>query len=303
MKPSLLPGIALLLSLAGCASMDQTAGGSSYETENALTGRIAGTTVPGDTVESLNRGRRTVADTDGWFLLDSLPMGIHTLRGRTSGGRAYVVLKEAATVQSGLLRPETAGEIFLDDFEDRDSRNRYGAWVGDGWWWVSAASSVQLDPAGIVQVPSRALDIESSGNTAIHFSFAFPTGSTSDWTETGVHLGQGAYDMSSLSAVRFRAKGKGILTVRLLTEGAGSGQNIESSVTLGSSWNEYSVPVSSFQLPLWSGNAVDSVGRIAKLRRCTGLSWAFTASGELWLDDVRLIGPSPSALWGAHSPS
>jgi len=302
MKSSALPYVALLLALAGCASLEQTAGGSSYETENALTGRISGSTVPGDTVESLNRGRQTVATPDGRFLLDSLPMGVHVLHGRTSGGRAYVVLQDTGTVKSGILRPETAGEILLDDFEDGDSRNRYGAWLGDGWWWISAAPTVQLLPAGISPLPARSLVVDSAANTSLHFSATFTGSSTADWAETGVHLGSTAYDLTSLVAVRFRAKGSGNLTLRLLTDGATAGQNIETVISLGSGWNDYAIPLSAFQLPAWSGSSVDSAGRIAKLRRCTGLSWAFTASGELWLDDVRLIGPSPSALWGAHAP-
>jgi len=302
MRTSLFPSLGLFLSLAGCASLDQTAGGSSYETENALTGRISGSTLPGDTVESLNRGRQTVAAPDGRFLLDSLPMGVHVLHGRASGGRAYVALQDSGTVRSGILRPERSGEILLDDFEDGDSRNRYGAWLGDGWWWISGASAVQLLPAGISPFPARSLVVDTDGNTSLHFSATFAGNSTADWAETGVHLGSAPYDLTSLVAVRFRAKGSGTLTVRLLTDGATAGQNIETTASLGSGWNDYEIPLSAFQLPAWSGSSVDSAGRIAKLRNCTGLSWAFTASAELWLDDVRLIGPSPSTLWGAHSP-
>jgi hypothetical protein len=117
-----------------------------------------------------------------------------------------------------------------------------------------------------------------------------------------VHLGNAPYDLTSLLSIRFRARGNGNLTVRIVTDGAEAGQNIEASATLGSTWRDYELPVSAFQLPVWSSSSVDSAGRVAKLRRCTGISWAFIASAELWLDDVRLIGPSPSTLWGAHTP-
>jgi hypothetical protein len=296
-----LPVLALI-ALGGCASLDQTAGGSSYETENALTGRIAGSTIPGDTVESLHRGRQTVADPHGRFLLDSLPMGIHVLHGRASGGRAYVLLRDSGTASSGMLRPEIPGEILLDDFEDGDSRNRYGAWLGDGWWWISAAPAVQLQPTGIIQFPARSLVVESSGNTSLHFSAAFTGTSTSEWAEAGVHLGSAPYDLTGLTSIRFRAKGNGTLTVRLVTDGADAGQNIEASTPLDGTWRDCELPISAFQLPAWSGSSVDSAGRLTKLRRCTGLAWAFIADADLWLDDVRLIGASPSALWGAHTP-
>lgn len=287
--------------MVGCSSLEHSAGGSSYETENAL-GRIAGTTVPGDTVESLSRGRQTVADPDGRFLLDSLPIGIHALHGRVSNGRAYVVLQDTGTVRSGILRPETVGEILLDDFEDGDSRNRYGAWLGEGWWWVSAASTVQLIPTGIVEFPARSLVVDSTGNTSLHFSAAFTGNSTADWAETGVHLGSVPYDLTSLVAVRFRAKGSGNLTVRLVTDGTAAGQNMESTHSLTAEWNAFEVPLSAFQLPPWSGSSLDAAGRIAKASRCTGFSWALAASGELWLDDIELIGLSPDALWGSRPP-
>ncbi len=110
--------------LFGCAGLDQSAGGSSYETENALTARISGSTLPGDTVVSLTQGRQTVADARGMFLLDSLRLGVHALYGRVSKGRAYVDLNTADVSAWGVLRPEAANETFLDDFEDAITRLR-----------------------------------------------------------------------------------------------------------------------------------------------------------------------------------
>jgi hypothetical protein len=243
-----------------------------------------------------------VADAQGNFLLDSLPFGLHALYGSTSQGRAYVELQDTGTARSGMLRPEIPGKILLDDFEDGDSRNRYGAWLGEGWWWISGAPTVQLLPSGIVQFPARSLVVDSAGNTSLHFSAAFTGNSTSDWAEAGVHLGSAPYDLTSLVAVRFRAKGTGSLTIRIVTDGAEAGQSIETTLSLPSGWNDLTVPVTAFQLPAWSGSSVDSAGRIAKLRRCMGLSWAFTANAELWLDDIELIGPSPDVLWGSRPP-
>jgi len=386
MRPVHLLRIALLLGLAGCAGLDQSAGGSSYETENALTGRIVDSSGRGlsgvrirvrrpgfvadapfdsalntrtdslgtwslrlpagawrleartrdrglvldipdsarsgalrDTsllpfghlrgtasafarIVSLGLQHQSYADSLGRFRIDSLPAGIHVLRDLSTGAQAFAQLDSRDDSLVGPLRPDTAGQILLDDFEDGNSRNRYGAWLGNGWWWISGASAVQLLPAGIVELPARSLVVDSSGNTSLHFSATFTGNSTSDWAETGVHLGSAPYDLSSLVSVRFRAKGSGALTVRLVIDGAVAGQSLESTVSLGGGWNDFAIPVAAFQLPSWSGSSVDSAGRVAKLRRCTGIAWAFIASGELWLDDVHLIGPSPSVLWGIRPP-
>lgn len=284
------------LLLAACAEVDRSAGGSSYETENAFAARVVGRSLPGDTVVSLTQGRRTVADAQGNFLLDSLRRGVHALYGRVSKGRAYVDLERAGTATS-LLRPEDSGSVLLDDFEDGDSRHRYGAWTGGGWWWIACDTSVTLSPSGIASSPSLALAKDSAGGRSLHFAAAFSGSGASDWAETGVHLDTGAVDLSRLKAVRFRAKGSGNLTVRLLTRDAVAGQNLEENLALGADWRTFELPVAGFQLPAWSGSSVDSAGRIGKLRQCVGLAWALGESGEVWLDDATLVGPSASSLW------
>lgn len=283
--------------LWGCAETDRTTGGSSYETENALTARISGSTLPGDTVVSLTQGRRTVADARGFFLLDSLRQGVHALYGRVSKGRAYVVVTRNAFVASGPLLPEAAGEVLLDDFEDGDSRHRYGAWTGNGWWWIAADSTVTLSPEGVGATPAKAVIMDSAGNRVLRLAASFPGRRPTEWAETGIHLDTGAVDLSSLVSVRFRAKGSGTLTVRLVGAGTVAGQSLEARTELLPQWQDFELPVDSFQLPAWSGSAVDSAGRLAKLRTCTGLAWSLGATGELRLDDVRLVGPSASTLW------
>lgn len=283
--------------LCGCSGSDPVAGGSSYETENALTARVAGFTLPGDTVASLTQGRWTVADAEGIFLLDSLRPGFHALYGRVSKGRAYVDLAASALSYSGALRPEAAGSVLLDDFEDGDSRHRYGTWTGGGWWWIASDSTVTLTPSGISRIPTKALVSDSAGGRSLHFSARFSETGTTDWAETGVHLDTGAVDLSALQGVRFRAKGSGTLTVRLVGAGTVAGENLEASVPLSSQWQDFALPVDAFQLPAWSGDSVDSAGRLVRLRRSTGLAWALGSDGELWLDDVSLAGPSAAALW------
>lgn len=295
MSRPLLSTLGLAL-LAACSGTEPTAGGSSYETENALA-RIAGKTVPGDTVVSLTQGRRAVADPQGSFRLDSLRLGVHALYGTLSKGRAYVDLATAGSSAWGVLHPEAPGEVLLEDFEDGDSRHRYGAWTGGGWWWIACDSTVTLSPSGIGMVPSKAVVADSAGGRSLHLSARFSDSGTTDWAEAGVHVDTGAADLSALRAVRFRARGSGLLTVRLIGSEGLARQNLEALVALAPDWQTYEVAVSAFQLPAWGGATVDSAGRRDKLRHCTGLAWALGSDGEFWLDDVALIGPSALGLW------
>jgi hypothetical protein len=379
-----LLGLALL---GGCASMDRSAGGSSYETENAVTVRfvqpdgspaakavvrvralgyldgdpydsaldshadsgghfsstlppgawrlealqnghsalvdvpaqgggsdlgtsilasycsVRGISMPGATVYSSGLQHRSLADSLGRFRIDSLPAGVHVLRETGSDAQAFIEVAAGDTGYSGPLRLDTAGQILIDDFEDGDSRSRYGPWTGDGWWWVGADSTVTLLPDSASQYPIRAIVPDDRGGHSLHFSAAFPAGSASTaWAQCGVDLGPQSVDLSGLTSLRFLAKGSGFLTVILDIHSATPSQVLEATVALDSAWSEISIPVASFRLPSWSGSSVDAAGRTTLLKQVDGLTWSLGATGELWLDEIHLIGPSTSVLWGSRPP-
>lgn len=242
-------------------------------------------------------------DPGGYFRLDSLPPGVHVVRQIGSGARAFVSSGEGRSTDAGVLRTETPGQILLDDFEDGDSRLRHGAWTGGGWWWLDADSGVNLSPDSVGAKPERAIFADGGGGKVFHFSAAFPANADpSSWAQCGHDFGTRPLDLSGLVSVRFKARGIGTVGVLVNIDSATPAQVPQTLVVLDSVWKEFEVPVSALQLPSWSDVVLDSTSRALRLRRAVGLTWSLNASGDLWLDDVRLVGPSSSLLWGGRPP-
>lgn len=269
----------------------------------APTGRIAGRTVPGARVGCAGLGHGALAGSDGRFLIDSLPAGRHAIRAFGSTARAFATVGAGATIEAGILHADTAGRILVDDFEDGDSRAWYGAWTGRGWWWVAADSVVHLSPDGVSNLPSLAVIADGAGGKVLQFAADFPAGApATTWAQCGVDFGPRVLDLSGLVSVRFRARGIGAVALLVNIDSASWDQVPRATVQLDTVWREYEIRASSLQLPASSGSVLDSAGRAARLRKAVGLTWSLSASGDLWLDDVRLVGPSPSLLWGASPP-
>jgi hypothetical protein len=264
---------------------------------------VSGRAEPGSWVGAAGLQRMAQADASGWFHLDSVPAGRHVLHQIGSAARAFVALAPATRVDAGRLRIDTAGQIFLDDFEDGDSRLRHGPWTGGGWWWVDADSGVNLAPDSVSHLPVRAVFADGGGGKVFHISAAFPAEApATTWAQCGVDFGIRPLDLSTLASVRFRARGIGQATLIVNIEGATAAEVPQASFQLDSVWRDVEIPVGSLQPPVWSGQVLNPVTRAARLRQATGLTWSLSASGDIWLDDVRLVGPSSALLWGAAPP-
>lgn len=269
----------------------------------ALPGRLAGRATPGARIGIAGLKRHAVVGANGLFLLDSLPAGLHTLRVVGSTARAFAQTEAGRSTDVGFLHADTAGQILVDDFEDGDSRAWYGPWTGGGWWWVAADSAVHLSPDAVSWIPTRAVIADGKGGRVFQFSADFPAGAPSTaWAQCGVDFGNRVLDLSGLVSVRFRARGIGALALIVRIDSASWDEVPRAEVELDSVWREYEIPVSRLQLPASSGKTIDSAGLAAKLRNAAGLTWSLSASGDLWLDDIRLIGPPPSLLWGSSPP-
>lgn len=269
----------------------------------SLPSSIVGRAPAGSQVGVSGLQHRAQVDPGGYFHLDSLPPGVHVVREIGTTARAFVLTREGTSTDAGVLRSETTGQILLDDFEDGDSRLRHGAWTGGGWWWLDADSGVNLSPDSVGAKPERAIFADGGGGKVFHFSAAFPANAdASSWAQCGHDFGARPLDLSSLVSVRFKARGIGTVGVLVNIDSATPAQVPQTSVVLDSVWKEFDVPVSALQLPSWSGVVLDSASRALRLRRAVGLTWSLNASGDLWLDDIRLVGPSSSFLWGQSPP-
>lgn len=264
---------------------------------------VSGRAEPGTWVGAAGLQRMALTNASGWFHLDSIPAGRHVLHQIGSAARAFVALAPASRVDAGRLRADSAGQIFLDDFEDGDSRLRHGPWTGGGWWWVDADSGVNLAPDSVRHLPVRAVFADGGGGKVFHVSAAFPAAApATTWAQCGVDFGIRPLDLSTLGSIRFRARGIGKATLIVNLEGATPAQVPQATFALDSVWHEIDIPVTALQPPTWGAQALDAATRTALLRKATGLTWSLSASGDIWLDDVRLVGPSPALLWGASPP-
>lgn len=264
---------------------------------------LFGRAIPGSRVAVSGLDHETVVDGEGYFHLDSLPPGLHVLRQVGTSARAFAQAISGQSRDVGVLRSEVPGEILLDDFEDGDSRLRHGPWTGGGWWWLDADSGVNLSPDSVGAKPARAIIADGAGGKVFHVSAAFPADAdATSWAQCGHDFGTRPLDLSALVSIRFRARGIGTLGVLVNIDSATPAQVPQASIVLDSVWKEFDVPVSSLQLPSWSGVVLDSAARADRLRRAVGLTWSLNGSGDIWLDDVRLVGPSTSLLWGDNPP-
>lgn len=260
-------------------------------------GSISGQAQPGSRVVALGTIHGAWADTAGRFRVDSLPSGLQTLQD-ASGAHAYVQLNPGGNASAGILSRDSAGTVLLDDFEDGDTRMRYGALTGNGYWYLEGDSTTLMVPPS--RHPELAVVTDSAGGHAFHWQATFSGTNSRAWAECGIHFGSlpNGYDLSTLRAVRMRVRGQGTMTARLVGKDTKAGENPETELELASSWKDVELPVDSFQRPTWGSTPLDGTSRVAFLRTAVGLAFALTASGELWIDRLQLIGPSPS-IFGA----
>ncbi|MEK7395243.1 MAG: hypothetical protein AAB214_22015 [Fibrobacterota bacterium] len=158
-------------------------------------------------------------------------------------------------------------------------------------------------PDGVDTKPARAVFADGGGGNVFQVSADFPANAdTSARVRCGVDLGPFPVDLSSLASVRFRARGIGVATIHVNTESIPLSESVQASVVLDSTWREFELPLSRLHQPSWSGTALDSTTRLQQLRRSIGLTWSLSTSGDFWLDDIRLEGPSTAVLWGSSPP-
>lgn len=264
---------------------------------------VMGRAEPGTRIGIGGLQQSAKVDAGGFFHFDSLPAGVHVIRQIGSQARAFVLAQAGQSLDAGILRADSAGQILLDDFEDGDARTRFGAWTGGGWWWISGSTGIHLSPDGVDTKPSRSVFADGGGGNVFHFSADFPANAdTSARARCGVDLGPSPVDLASLSSVRFRARGIGVTTFFVNSESIPLSETVQASFALDSVWRDFEIPLSRLHQPSWAGTALDSASRMQLLRRSVGLTWSLAASGDIWLDDIRLVGPSTNLLWGLSSP-
>ena len=254
---------------------------------------------------------------EGRFQLDSLP----------AGHLEFVFIPKAtdADTTSSYLRVEPGNKattgtfahegksLLLDDFEDGDNQHRFAPMYfgpGDGgWWYASHSQSVAVTAGTTLQENGEeVLALTKDGdNTVLHLVFNYDSLKALDfdendnrigwqWANMGVAIGSNdksiCYDLTSVTDIRFRAKGSGNLNFILVDEthktADFNGKIATSNFTLQKDWAYQTI-----NLP----TILDD--RVGSLSCVTLIAWEVTDDdgADVWIDDLELLGADRNSIW------
>ncbi len=244
---------------------------------------------PGTPVWIVGSEHQTFVDSMGRFAFDSLPAGSHIIEYAflQDTYRSYASVGPGSSITTSQAAIESAENLLFDDFEDGDSRHRYAPLSGEGWWYISSRSGVQIIPA------EKPIPIDTTDplfHNSIHFRVEVDSGIKYPWANCGVQLGiQGeSYDLNHVDTISFWAKGTGRIQFAISITQNGS---LNADVDLDTIWTRYAIPLDTLPIPL-------EKERDALLKQSNSLVWQFSDTGELWLDQLSFHGSSREFIWG-----
>lgn len=240
-----------------------------------------------------------------------------SLRARVVEGRAYMRLPVGiATVLAGLdsgsLRPAGThdGEtdtvhmvwsprrFLLADFDGDMNRTLPGSIAGGGWWYASndahLGGSSRFLPLGVegdlslAQAPAES----SLAGRSLRLVYGMDTAFYGHYLTTGFLFGtssETARDLSCLDSVVFHARGHGSFQLKTHLPSAYA-DSLEGGISFapGVEWRRFSLAASDF----WKDGA-----RTSLLSHLVGMQFIATKPGELWLDDLELVGCRPEEVY------
>jgi len=266
-------------------------------------GHLAGGSFGGDEICLEATGRCELVSGSGNYSLSGLPPGeFHPVLRRAASSAlgdlgTYTITSQVAPGRDTLFyRPDS---LLLDDFEDGDRFGSIQPLFGSGQWWLfgQRATSVPATPADI---PGR---IEGGGPGGKSLRISVTATDTSPVLLLGIDLGMGVetadsqrvfVDLSQTTTIRFRVKGAGSMKVMIQSRRVlqlGDQLHLHAVVPLGGAWQEVTVPTSSLRPFAGSLAAREGLTFAEASQRVGSIFFQFEATGDYWLDDIRLVGP------------
>jgi hypothetical protein len=271
----------------------------------------AGAGMAGGRVELPALGRVATVVSDGSFRFDSVPSGIQLVRLRVGG----VVRAEALAAAGAICRLDpSSSDLLLDDFDDGDDRTAVADLLGSSWWLVQPGtdSGQNLTPRPVDSVGFRRYLTDSSAwsGKSLHaiVSPASPDESEREAAFMMVLGSRGSpsdpeqvHDLSGSDSVVFMARGSGNARLELWAypRGGFSSSDLAANriflvapVALSPTWTRVAVAWSDLRIGATTGPAV---GADFARYRVLKLTWV-ASDAEIWLDDIRIPGATPSLL-------
>jgi hypothetical protein len=234
-----------------------------------------GTAVAGATVQILDKEAKT--DDQGSFEIQGLPSGNHFVTVKTKKGQRVFQMETDTTSVNDL---DTPPFILIDDFRDWDSkRTILGRTFGEGWWYIcldSASSEMRQSKNEGNEIGSVVIDSEKG--PALHIVLDLDETHSGKFGLAGFTLGAdwrknetfAYYDISSMTAISFDAKGKGTLYLQVSSHAK--------PIELSENWETYSVTPEDLESDLTMVN---------------GINFMMEEDGEFYLDNIKLEGIDP----------
>lgn len=235
--------------------------------------------------------KTSVTGADGSFEFPDLPSGTHFVFVPVATGAESFQMQTSDSTNVA----EVSDTVYtlVENFENWNQHTLLGKVWGNGWWFTGSDSALGggssvypnfTDTANIIIADGAysgkslhtTLNVDSAF-TGGHFALVgFTLGGDFD-EKTSDYL----FDLSSLTAVSFMAKGSGVANLQMVrrdSTGAKEYHNI--SFNLSSEWSRYKIEASRFNALMTDVNAFNFM--------------ADAATAEIYLDDIRLEGIAPA---------
>jgi hypothetical protein len=266
-------------------------------------GHLSGGDFGGDEICLEATSRCEAVSASGDYSIAGLPEGVFHPVLRRTATNAVVDLGTYTITPMGDPRRDTLyfrpDSLLLDDFEDGDRFGAIRSLFGTGQWWLFAQRATSF-PATPEDIPVR---IETGGPSGKALRISVTATDTAPVLLLGIDLGAGVdavdsqrvfVDLSQSNSIRFRVKGTGSIKVMLQSKRVlqlGDELHLHAVVPLSGAWQEISIPSSSMR-PFTSSLAAQEGLTFAQASSRVGaVFFQFEATGDYWLDDVRLVGP------------
>ncbi len=222
--------------------------------------------------------RFVVPDSSGHFVLDSIPPGSFEVYVESRSNRGNVSVQASSGDSIPTVDLGSPRGFVLENFETFSGKTATGEILGDGWWYSEDAAGEKLLPlldSAMLRSFSGNEECASGGCVRTNQRIGFMLG---EWNKN--------YDLSELNALKFSARGEGVLHVALVGDSESGEFGLETEVILSKVWQAYSIPVADMK----------PFGAASGMLKFSRVDFKTKSSGTLYLDDVLLDGIDESSL-------
>lgn len=263
----------------------------------SLKGKITdnGQPLKGVTISVLDKKAST--DEEGFFTIEGIPEGVHYAFVEGAFGKFNYQMQTGLGETGTTNNIDVADSIFtvIEDFENWGERQSLiGKSFGEGWWFI-CTDSLQGGGSHSTDLFSDDLVVtgeEAKNGTSMHAVFELDKTYDGHYGVTGFNIGgdfdnhetvPAFYDLNSMRAISFDAKGHGRLFLQITKRGEDGTKEFHKTdfITISGEWDHYTFTAEDFKTDMLAVNSIN---------------FMFEQDAELYLDNVRLDGISP-AMW------